>query len=277
MDKRRLRVFARHRGAMAGLALLVLLLLVSLGVTFLSPHDPSRIVEGAQADGPSGGHWLGRDHFGRDILTRLGLAAWLSFAIGLVAVAFSTLVGVALGGIAGFFGGFVDGLIMRVIDLMMAFPRILLAILIAAVLGRGMESVIIAVGITGVPWFARQVRGSVLAIREMEFVTASRAVGSGPWRTLFVHVLPNALGPVVVLATLGMGGAILEAAGLSFLGMGVEPDKPEWGAMLYQGRLDFRESPWLAINSGLAISLTVLAWNLIGDGLRDALDPRSRP
>jgi peptide/nickel transport system permease protein len=276
MDRRKLRVLLRHRGAMAGAALLVAVVLVSLGGTFLSPHDPSGVVEGKQAEGPSTEHWLGRDHFGRDIMTRLSVAAWLSLVIGLVAVAFSATLGVALGSVAGYFGGWIDGIVMRGIDVMMAFPRILLAILIAAVLGRGMDSVVIAVGITGIPAYARQVRGSVLVIREMEYVAASRALGSGPWRTLLRHVLPNTLGPIVVLATLGMGAAILEAAGLSFLGLGVEPDQPEWGAMLYQGRLDFRESPWLAITSGMAITLTVLSFNLFGDGLRDAIDPRSR-
>ncbi len=159
----------------------------------------------------------------------------------------------------------------------MAFPRILLAILIATVIGKGMDTVVIAVGITGIPTFARQIRGSVLAIREMEFVPASRALGSSPWRILFVHVLPNALGPIIVLATLGIGGAILEAAGLSFLGLGVETDTPEWGAMLFDGRKIFRLSPWLAVFSGAAITLTVLAFNLFGDGLRDALDPRTKP
>lgn len=277
MDRRQLRVLVRHRGAMGGLVLLFLIVLVSAGGTFLSPHDPNRIAEDRRAEGPSAFHWLGRDHYGRDILTRLSLAAWLSLSIGVVAVAFSATIGVAVGGIAGYFGGWIDGLFMRGIDLMMAFPRILLAILIAALLGRGMDSVVIAVGITGVPAYARQVRGSVLVIREMEYVMASRALGSGSWRTLFRHVLPNTLGPIVVLATLGMGAAILEAAGLSFLGLGVEPDKPEWGAMLFQGRLDFRESPWLAIASGSAITLTVLSLNMFGDGLRDALDPRSKP
>lgn len=276
MDERKLRVLLRHRGALAGAAILFLLILVAAGATVFSPHDPHKQVAGKGAEGPSAVHWLGTDHGGRDILTRLSHAAWLSLLIGVTAVAFSAVVGSVVGATAGFFGGWADALTMRLVDIMMAFPRILLAILIASLMGKGTWSVILAVGITGMPSFARQIRGSVLAIREMEYVAASRAIGSNPWRTLFVHVIPNAFGPIVVLATLGIGGAVLDAAGLSFLGLGVELDQPEWGVMLHHGRRDLELSPWLAVSAGAAITLTVLSFNLLGDGVRDALDPRSR-
>jgi len=231
---------------------------------------------GEQFQGSSGSHWLGTDNSGRDILTRLFYAARISLLIGVACVAFSAAVGVPLGALAGFFGGGTDAAISRFLDILLSFPGMLLAIAIAAPMGAGLWTVILSVGVVGIPQFARQVRASVLSLREREFVMASRALGAGPARTLFREILPNAMGPVIVVATLGVGSAILTAAGLSFLGLGVEAGTAEWGAMLHDGYVDPKLRKTLALYSGLAISLTVLGFNLFGDGLRDALDPRSR-
>ena len=274
MDGRKLRVLYRHRAAMVGLGLLVLIMLLAGVVQGLSPHDPSEMKAGHQEQGPTSSHWFGTDNSGRDVFTRLWVGARVSLLIGVASVLFSMAVGIPLGAVAGYAGGAVDMVLSRLVDLLLSFPSILLAICIAAALGTGMKTVIIAVGIVGVPQFARQVRASVLQLKELDYVAASRALGASHARVLFVDVLPNALGPMIVLATLGIGTSILTAAGLSFLGLGVEPGTPEWGAMLHDGYGYWRRSSSLAIFSGLAISLTVLAFNLFGDGLRDALDPR---
>lgn len=259
---------------MAGIVVLALFLLLCAAVGILSGHDPDAQDPASRMRSPSATHWLGTDDFGRDIFTRLWVGGRLSLLIGMLAVTVSVLIGVPLGAIAGYFGGWADWLVSRFIEIMLAFPSILLAITIAAAMGRGLATVIIAVGVVGIPQFARQVRASVLTIREAEYVTASRALGAGPWRILIREVMPNALGPIIVLSTLGLASAIISAAALSFLGLGVEPGTAEWGAMLYDGRKIFRHSIWLALCSGGAITLTVLAVNLLGDGLRDALDPR---
>jgi ABC-type dipeptide/oligopeptide/nickel transport system permease subunit len=262
---------------MAGLAALLLLVLLSLAGGLLSPYAPDEMSSDPceeKLQKPSGAHWLGTDDLKRDVFTRLCHGGRVSLAIGLAAIAFSMVIGVPLGAIAGYFGGWPDFFVSRAIDVMLGLPSILLAILIAASMGKGADTLILAVGIIGIPQFARQVRGSVLSLKEQDFIVASRALGASPLRTLFHDVLPNALGPIIVLATLGVGSAILTAAGLSFLGLGVETGTPEWGAMLHDGRREFRNSSHLAIFSGLAITLAVLAINLFGDGLRDALDPR---
>lgn len=261
---------------MAGLAVLTVFIVLSLVVPLCSPHDPYQRDETAAYQAPSGKYLFGTDDRGQDIFTRVWLAGRLSLLIGVSAVGVSVLIGVPLGTMAGYFGGAVDWLISRVVEIVLSFPSILLAIMIAAAMGKGMLTVVIAVGIVGIPQFARQVRASVLVIREQEYVTASRALGAGAWRILWRQILPNAAGPIIVLATMGLAGAILNAAALSFLGLGVETGTAEWGAMLHDGRNTFRNSPWLSIFSGAAITLTVLAVNLFGDGLRDALDPRSK-
>ena len=190
-------------------------------------------------------------------------------------MSFSALIGLPLGAAAGYFGGRTDAIISRCVDVLLSFPGVLLAIAIAAPLGAGLPTVILSVGVVGIPAFARQLRASILTLREQDFVTASRALGAGHFRTLVLEILPNALGPVVVVATLGIGSAILTAAGLSFIGLGVEAGTAEWGAMLHDGYVDPQMRRTLALYSGLAISLAVLGFNLFGDGLRDALDPRS--
>jgi peptide/nickel transport system permease protein len=280
MDRRKLDALRRHRGAMGGLVLLGAFVLLSGVIVRLSPYDPISIVDASRVaterlQSPSLHHLLGTDHAGRDLFTRIFVAARLSLLIGTACVLFSLAIGVPLGALAGYFGGWVDVLISRLVDILLSFPSILLAIAIAASMGAGVKAVLLSVGVVGMPQFARQVRASVLSLREEEFVTASRALGASEARILFLRVLPNALGPVIVLATLGVGSAILTAAGLSFIGLGVEAGTPEWGAMLHDGFIDHRTSPWPALFSGLAISLSVLGFNLFGDGLRDALDPRT--
>lgn len=274
MDKRKRRALARHWGAMTGLVVLAILAAMSIAGVWLSGHDP-HLMSGPRLAGPSGAHWLGTDDLGRDIFARICYGGRISLAIGVAAVTVSLFIGVPLGALAGYFGGWTDQAVSRVLEVMLALPTVLLAILIAIRMGRGMGTVIVAVGIVGIPQFARQVRASVLALKEQDFVQASRALGAPPLRTLFGEILPNALGPIIVLATLGVGSAILTAAGLSFLGLGVETGTPEWGAMLHDGRKAFRSSAHLAAFSGMAISVAVLAINLFGDGLRDALDPKS--
>jgi peptide/nickel transport system permease protein len=274
MDRRKLRVLWRHRGARAGLGILVAFVACSSAVGVVSPYDPEGIVPEARPEGPSARHWLGTDYAGRDILTRLLVGARVSLLIGTACVAFSLAVGVPLGAAAGYFGGRVDLIVSRFVDVLLSFPSVLLAIAIAAPMGAGLKTVILAVGVVGVPQFARQVRASVLALREQEFVLASRALGAGHARILFREILPNATGPILVLATLGVGSSILTAAGLSFIGLGVEPGTAEWGRMLHDGYHDAELRGTLALYSGLAISLAVLGFNLFGDGLRDALDPK---
>lgn len=275
MDSRRLRILLRHKTAMLGLALLVIIAVLAAFVGPLSRHDPHEMRAGRQEQGPSAAHWFGTDNSGRDVFTRLWVGARVSLLIGGVSVAFSMALGIPLGAVAGYAGGKVDMVLSRTVDLLLSFPSILLAICIAAAMGTGLKTVIIAVGVVGIPQFARQVRASVLQIKELEFVSASRALGAGHARILFADILPNAMGPIIVLATLGVGSAILTAAGLSFLGLGVETGTPEWGAMLHDGYSYWRRSSSLALFSGLAISTTVLAFNLFGDGLRDALDPKT--
>ncbi len=276
MDRRKLRVLLRHRAAMVGAGLVLFFAVMAFLIGFISPFDPEAWVPGEDVQTPSSEHWLGTDNAGRDIFTRIFHGARVSLLIGVACMAFSLAVGVPLGAAAGYFGGWVDLAVSRLIDVMLSFPSILLAIAIAAPMGSGLDTVILAVGIIGIPRFARQVRASVLELRDREFVTASRALGAGHATLLFRRILPNALGPIIVLATLGVGTSILSAAGLSFIGLGVEAGTAEWGAMLHDGYFDARLRGTLALFSGLAISLAVLGFNLFGDGLRDALDPRSR-
>jgi ABC-type dipeptide/oligopeptide/nickel transport system permease subunit len=241
----------------------------------VSPYDPDEWRPGEQLQPMSWRHPLGTDNSGRDIFTRLLYAARTSLIIGVACVVFSIAAGLPVGAVAGYFGGRTDAVLSRMLDVMLSFPPVLLAICIAAPLGAGLRTVVIAVGVIGIPQFARQVRASVLALKEQDFVHASRALGAGHLRILFRDILPNATGPIIVLATLSVGTSILTAAGLSFLGLGVEAGTAEWGAMLHDGYQFWRQSSGLAIWSGLAISLAVLGFNLFGDGLRDALDPRT--
>jgi peptide/nickel transport system permease protein len=259
-----------------GFSLILFFSLMAGLIGILSPHNPDIWRPGNQGLSPSMSHWLGTDNSGRDILTRIFFGARISLPLGLACVVFSGAIGIPLGAAAGYLGGVTDGAISRFIDILLSFPGILLAIAIAAPLGASLTTVILAVGIVGVPQFARQARAGVLMLREQEFVMAARALGAGHMRVLFRQILPNALGPLIVVATLGVGNSMLTSAGLSFIGLGVEAGTAEWGALLRDGYMAPELRKTLALASGLAISLAVLGFNLFGDGLRDALDPRSQ-
>lgn len=275
------RRLVRNRAAMVGLALVVALVLVAVAAPLLAPQGPRDGDLGLIADGccpgPSGSHLFGLDDQGRDVLSRVIYGTRYTLATGTVSVAVGLGVGLLIGAIAGFLGGFVDALLMRLMDIMLAIPGLLLAIGIVAVLGRGLVPVMIAVGVVNIPIFARLMRGQVLAQREADFVLAARSVGVRPRTVLFGHVLPNAVSPVIVAATLALATAIIDVAGLGFLGLGPEdPSIPEWGTMLTDANKYLQTAPHVALIPGAAIVLSVLAFNLIGDGLREALDPKLR-
>jgi peptide/nickel transport system permease protein len=267
----------RNRGAVAGAVLLVLIALMGIFAPALAPYDPDlQARDEVPLLPPSAAHPLGTDSLARDNLSRVIWGARVSLPVGIVSVGIAALFGVLLGLIAGYYGGWADMLISRVIEVMLAFPGIMLALAIIQVLGPGLNNVMIAVGIGAIPGYTRVVRGSVLAVREAVYVEAARVLGCPDRRILLRHVLPNVVAPIIVLSTLGLAGAILAAASLSFLGLGSQPPTAEWGAMLSRGRDFLRTAPWVTLFPGLAILLTVLAVNLLGDGLRDALDPRLR-
>jgi peptide/nickel transport system permease protein len=269
------RSLRRDRGAVAGLVLVGLVLVMAAAAP-LSPWGPTD--RDALREAPSWHHWLGTDDAGYDVLSRLLHGAHVSLLTGLAAVALALLVGVPLGAVSGWAGGRLDGVIMRATDVMLAFPSVVLAIAITLVFERRtVAPVIVAVGVVAVPTVARQVRGSVLQVKTYDFVTAARALGLSPSRTLLRHVLPNCLAPILVLATLGVGHAILAAAGLNFLGLGPDARVAEWGVMLQGGYKHVTSHrQWIVVPPGAAIAVTVLGFNLLGDGLRKALDPRTR-
>ena len=271
-----LRRLLRSPSAMAGLVIVVLLVLAGVLAPLLTPFDPEQQNLRAVLQAPTLEHPLGTDQLGRDILARILFGARLTLFIGAFAVAVGMIVGVPLGVISGYYRGTVDLVIQRVMDLMLSFTTFLLALTLVALLGVGLTNVIVAVGVSTIPRFARLVRSSVLSIREVSYIEASLALGVPSHRVLWRHVLPNALAPVIVQATLSMGATILTAAGLGFLGLGVQPPTPEWGAMLGEGRNYIFSQPSVTTFPGLAIFLAVVGFNLLGDGLRDALDPQLR-
>lgn len=263
-----------NRGAVAGGAVFILIVATAIAAPAIAPGNPIALNVSQSLDAPGPRHWLGTDQFGRDILSRILYGARTSLAMGLVAVAISVAGGAMLGLLSGFYRGGVDLSVMRLVDVMLAFPGILLALVIIAVLGPNLGSAMIAVGISGMPVFIRVVRSATLSVREFQFVEAARVVGCGDGRILARHILPNVAAPVIVLVTLGIPNAIIAGAALSFLGLGVKPPTPDWGAMLSNGRAFMTTAWWLSTFPGLAIVIIVLAINLFGDGLRDALDPR---
>lgn len=268
------RRFRRNYAALVGLTLVVMLVLVALFAPLLAPVSPDQQNLRARLQPPSLEHPLGTDEFGRSILSRVIYGARISLFTGLVPVAVAATLGTLIGLVAGFFRGRLDNILMRLMDILLSFPALLLALAVVGALGPGLLNAVIAVAVVGVPEYARIVRSVVLGTREEDYVQAARAVGAGGWRLMLRHILPSTLGPLTVQATLGIGFAILSMAGLSFLGLGVQPPTADWGEMLSRGRRYLPEASWLLIFPGLAISLTVLAFNLVGDGLRDALDPR---
>ncbi len=265
-----------NKGALAGLIILLLLILAAIFAPLITTYDPIKIDPPSRTLPPSRDHWMGTDGFGRDIYTRVVYGARVSLPVGLIAVGIAATVGAILGLIAGYYGRWADGIIMRIIDVLLAFPNIMLALVIVAILGPSIRNVMIAVGIGEIPRYTRLIRGQVLSARELLYVEAAKVVGVGTPTILYRHILPNVVSPVVVLATLSVGSAILAAAGLSFLGLGAQPPRPEWGAMLADGRQFLRSHWWVASMPGVAIAMTVLSINMFGDGLRDILDPRTR-
>ncbi|MCX6048925.1 MAG: ABC transporter permease [Chloroflexi bacterium] len=283
-----LRYIFRQRSAIVGMIILGILILIALLAPVLATHDPIKTLIGVEdvkkreppcihilgcpADKPQ--HFFGTDGNIRDLYSRVLYGARLSLIVGIFSVAFAIVIGAFFGAIAGYLGGWTDNVIMRVMDVLLAFPSLILAIAIVTVLGPGLSNTLFAIGIVSIPGYARITRASVLSIKELDYVTADRALGVPAMRILFYHILPNALTPLVVQATLGIAGAILSAAALSFLGLGAQPPTPEWGAMIGQERNQVFTAPHLIFFPGVALILTVLGFNLLGDGLRDALDPR---
>jgi len=272
----------KNRTGVAGLIIISIFVFCAFFAPLVAPHDPvenslyDQLIPPMWDEGGSSKNILGTDDLGRDILSRLIYGARVSLMVGLVSVGIAVLIGTFLGAIAGFFRGWVENLIMRIMDIILAFPHILLAIVIVAYLGPGLRNAMIAIGVIGIPHFARIVRASVLEEMEKDYVLASRAVGTPKGRIIFNAVLPNCLAPIIVQASLGFGSAILDAAGLSFLGLGAQPPIPEWGAMIAMGRSMILRAWWVMTFPGIAILFGVLGFNLLGDGLRDALDPRLR-
>ncbi len=270
-----LRRALRHRLVVAGGLIVALLGLVAILGHFLAPFDPTGMDFSARFAPPSPQHLFGTDDFGRDVFSRVLYGAAVSFKVAFIAVGISGTVGVLLGLLAGYLGRWVDELIMRVMDVLFAFPAVLLAITVMAILGRGVGNAMIAIAIVYIPIFARVTRGAVISVRGREFVTAAVAMGQGGGRIMLRQILPNALGPIIVQTSLSLAFAILAEAALSFFGLGTQPPDPSWGRMLSEGRSFLHQAPWMGIFPGLAIMVSVLGFNLLGDGLRDVLDPRS--
>lgn len=263
----------RNRRVRIALAILLIIITSAIFAPYISPYDPMAMDLSASLEGPSRTHWLGTDKMGRDILSRIIYGSRVSLLVGVVAVGISGIIGIFLGALAGYFGKWIDGLIMRIVDILLAFPSILLAISLVAVLGASIFNVMLAIGVVSWVSYARLIRGEFLSLKNKEFVSAVEALGAKTPKIIFKHMLPNAIAPVIVMATLGMAGAIITESSLSFLGLGVQPPTPSWGQMLSKGRTIIRQAWWVSTFPGIAIMITVLSFNILGDGLRDALDP----
>jgi glutathione transport system permease protein len=269
------RKFRRQHVALIALAFVLLLVVIAILAPWISPYDAENYFDYDQLNaGPSWHHWMGVDPLGRDIFSRILLGTRISLAAGFFSVALGCIVGSTLGLLAGYYGGWWDRIVMRISDVLFAFPGILLALGVVAILGSSMVNVVVAVSVFSVPAFARLVRGNTLVLKQMTYVEAVRSVGASDWTILLRHILPGSISAIVVYFTMRLGTSIITAASLSFLGMGAQPPTPEWGAMLNEARADMVNAPHVALFPSLAIFLTVLAFNLLGDGLRDALDPK---
>jgi peptide/nickel transport system permease protein len=274
--RRALRRLVRRKGAMFGLAVIVLFVALALCAPIVAPYDPTAQSWTSVRKAPSWLHPLGTDDVGRDILARIIFGARASLLAGVISVAIALAIGVPLGLVAGYVGGFVDAAISRLTDAMLAIPFLILAIALAAFLGPSLRNAMIAIGVTTTPIFVRLTRGQVMAVKVEDYVEAARAVGNPPRRVVLVHILPNILPALMVQASLSIAAAIIAEAALSFLGLGQQPPAPSWGSMLNAAQRFLVNAPWMAVWPGVAIFLTVLSFNLLGDGLRDALDPRER-
>lgn len=269
------RRFKRYKPGLAGATLVIALILIAIFAPLIAPYSPTEKV-GRRATPPSAEFWLGLDEIGRDVLSRLIFGTRVALIVGIGAMAIALIIGVTIGAVAGYFGGTVDLALSRVIDALMAFPLLALLITLSALFEPHLRTVVIVIGVTVWASYARVVRAEVLSLRERDYVIAARAIGARSPRIIARHMLPNVIGPVIVLASLDVGSIIILESALSFLGLGVQPPTPSWGGMLSAGRSLMRNAPHIAIAPGVAITLTVLAFNLMGDGLRDALDPRQR-
>ena len=274
--RRALRRLLRRKGAIFGLVVIALFVLVAVFAPLIAPYDPAAQSWTLVRKPPSWSHWLGTDDVGRDILSRIIFGARASLLAGVISVCIAVSIGVPLGLMAGYLGGLVDGVLSRLTDAMLAIPYLILAIALAAFLGPSLGNAMIAIGITATPVFVRLTRGQVLAVKVEDYIEAARAVGNPPWRIALVHILPNILPALLVQGTLAIAAAIIAEASLSFLGLGQQPPEPSWGSMLNSAQRFLANAPWMAVWPGLAIFLTVVSFNLLGDGLRDALDPKER-
>lgn len=272
--RRALRKLLRRKGALFGAAVVLAFVLMALFAPWIAPQDPIATSWGAIRKAPSAEHWFGTDEIGRDVLSRVIWGTQASLLAGVVSVSISLLLGVPLGLAAGFLGGAFDALVSRIVDAFLACPFLILAIAMAAFLGPSLTNAMIAIGVSATPIFVRLTRGQVLNVKVEDYVEAARAVGNPPWRIALRHVLPNITAPLIVQATLAIAAAVIAEASLSFLGLGQQPPAPSWGSMLNTAKNYIDNAPWMAVWPGLAIFLLVLAFNLLGDGLRDALDPR---
>ncbi len=268
------RQFMRKPKAVASLIFLLLLIGAALAAPYIAPFDPDKPNVKDMMEPPGAPYYFGTDHMGRDIFSRILYGGRYSLSVGLIAVSISLLVGTTMGVIAGYAGGRVDDVIMRLVDVMLAIPGLILALVVIAILGPGLSNVMLALGVASSPVYARLSRSSVLSVKEQEFIEAARSVGASHFTIIWRHIMPNILAPLIVYTTLRTGIAILSAAGLSFIGLGAQPPKPEWGAMLAVARNYIREGWWMATFPGLAITSAVLSINILGDSLRDILDPR---
>jgi peptide/nickel transport system permease protein len=270
------KYFKRNRLAVGGLSMILLIFLVAGSASFIAPHDPGKTNVSLKLKPPSFQHFLGTDQLGRDIFSRMLHGSRISLSVGFVAVAISIFIGILVGSVAGYYGRWVDSILMRFVDIMLCFPTFFLILTVVALLGPSIFNIMLVIGITSWMGTSRFVRAEFLSLRERDFVQAAKALGMGDRRIIFRHILPNALAPVFVTATLDVATAILVEAGLSFLGFGVQPPAPSWGNILTEGRTYIFDAWWLTLFPGFAILMTVLSFNLLGEGLRDALDPRLR-
>jgi peptide/nickel transport system permease protein len=268
--------FVRYRAGLVGLGFVIFLTILAIIPGVISPHSPTEIYSGMRGASPSSEFWLGNDHVGRDVLSRTIWGAQTALLVGLIATTMTAVIGVAVGAIAGYFGGWTDSILSRLIDTVMAVPLLAILLVLAAVLGPSLRNVILIIGALVWTQFARVVRADMMSLRERDYVMAARSIGAQAPRLIMRHMLPNILGPVIVMFTLGIGSIIILEAALSFLGLGVQPPTPSWGRSLSDARPHILRFPHMAIVPGIMITLTVLAFNLIGDGLRDALDPRQK-
>ncbi len=262
--------------AVFGIGVIIILSLVAIFAPFISTHDPTEINIKDALLGPSPLHFLGTDQLGRDIFSRMIYGSRVALSIGLVAVGIAAIIGLLLGSIAGFYGGWIDSLIMRFVDIMLCFPRFFLILSVVAIVGPNIFNVMVIIGLTGWMGIARLIRAEILSLKSRDFISASRALGASNFYIIFRHLIPNGIGPVLVSFVFGVAGAILTEAGLSYLGLGVQPPKPSWGNILFEGRAVLGVGWWMILFPGLAILISVLSFNLFGEGLRDIINPRTR-